>query len=161
MALSRTFGLIKPDAVSNPLVLRRIVDALSASKELEIVAAKRLHITRDQAAKLYETHQGKFFFDRLVRHVTSGPSIALLMQSRRDEVDAVAAWRRMLGSSKLFRNAFSESSLRTQFALSDTRNVGHGSDGLKDTLREMAIFEPLPPLCTVKCLKKTEKNECR
>uniref|UniRef100_A0A1I8AK12 Nucleoside diphosphate kinase n=2 Tax=Steinernema glaseri TaxID=37863 RepID=A0A1I8AK12_9BILA len=145
MASSRTFGLIKPDAVGNPFVLRRIVDSLSTSKELEVVAAKRLHISRDQAARLYEAHKGKFFFDRLVRHVTSGPSIALLMQSRRAGVDAVAAWRGMLGPSKLFRSAFTERTLRTQFALSDTRNVGHGSDGLEDTLRELAIFEPLQP----------------
>ncbi|KAK0425501.1 hypothetical protein QR680_009238 [Steinernema hermaphroditum] len=145
MAASRTFGLIKPDAVSNPFVLRRIVNSLSASKEIEIVAAKRLRITRDQAVRLYEAHKGKFFFDRLVRHVTSGPSIALLMESRCADIDAVAAWRAMLGSSKLFRNAFCERTLRTQFALSETRNVGHGSDGLKDTLRELAIFEPLCP----------------
>lgn len=67
-----------------------------------------------------------------------------------DEV--IKRWRSILGPSKLFKNAFiingpiNDSdfvNLRQYFALSDTRNVGHGSDSVEELNKEIAIFENL------------------
>ncbi|VDO45775.1 unnamed protein product [Haemonchus placei] len=79
----------------------------------------------------------KFFYPRLVRHVTSGPVIAMRV---RGDV------RRILGSSRLYPipEIGVRSSLRQRFALSDVRNVAHTSDA-KDAQQELALFEPFQP----------------
>ncbi|KAK6057052.1 nucleoside diphosphate kinase, partial [Cooperia oncophora] len=80
----------------------------------------------------------KFFYPRLVRHVTSGPVIAMRVSG-----DV----RSILGSSRLYPipEIGVRSSLRQRYALSDVRNVAHTSDA-DAAQRELAIFEPfLPP----------------
>uniref|UniRef100_A0AC35TT61 NDK domain-containing protein n=1 Tax=Rhabditophanes sp. KR3021 TaxID=114890 RepID=A0AC35TT61_9BILA len=96
------------------------------------------------AESLYEEHKNKFFYERLITHVTSGDIIALRLGTEDQGVDPVIAWRRILGPSKLFKHIITHpDTLRSQFSLSDTRNIGHGSDSTTAINREIAIFEPL------------------
>ncbi|KHJ92849.1 nucleoside diphosphate kinase domain protein [Oesophagostomum dentatum] len=84
-----------------------------------------------------ESFLGKFFFGRLVRHVTSGPIVAMRVNG-----DV----RRLLGSSHLYPLPTDGqfSTIRQRCALSDVRNVAHASDA-EAAERELALFEPLPP----------------
>ena len=71
------------------------------------------------------------------------------MELESDKVDVISAWRDLLGPSKLFANVLKYSSmsseakpLRMKFAVSDTRNLAHGSDSVSEVNREIAVFEP-------------------
>uniref|UniRef100_A0A0K0EYG1 Nucleoside diphosphate kinase n=1 Tax=Strongyloides venezuelensis TaxID=75913 RepID=A0A0K0EYG1_STRVS len=140
-----TFALLKPDITSNPIILKKVIERIER-EGLSIVGGKRLTLSRDEAGKLYEEHKGKFFYNRLITHVCSGPVIALKLTTTNESLDdPVKLWRNILGPSKLFKNwieSGNSESLRNSFSLSDTRNVGHGSDSIHSTERELKIFEP-------------------
>ena len=71
MAIQRTFSIIKPNAVKKN-VIGAIYNRFE-SAGFSIVAAKMLHLTREQAEGFYEEHKGRPFFDGLVEFMTSGP----------------------------------------------------------------------------------------
>lgn len=55
--------------------------------------------------------------------------------------DVIAKWREMLGPTRVFRTTYTHpDSIRGQFGLSDTRNVGHGSDSMESAKREIEFF---------------------
>ncbi|KAK5978762.1 NDK domain-containing protein [Trichostrongylus colubriformis] len=128
--------ILKPDIVAHrPLLQQTLRELLEAG--IIIGGAQKLLLTRQKAEELYGVHKGKFFYPRLVRHVTSGPVIAMRVSG-----DV----RRILGSSRLYPipEIGVRSSLRQRYALSDVRNVAHASDA-EAAQRELALFEPLPP----------------
>ncbi|CAJ0593965.1 unnamed protein product [Cylicocyclus nassatus] len=128
--------LLKPDIVAHPVLLKATLREL-LDAGIVIAAASKVQLSREKAQKLYETHRGKFFFYRLVRHVTSGPVVAM-----RVEGDV----RKILGSSHFYPlpTDGNFSTIRQRCALSDVRNVAHASDS-EAAERELALFEPLPP----------------
>lgn len=72
------------------------------------------------------------------------------MELQSDKCDAITEWRNLLGPSKLYANFIKYSStpfeskpLRIRYAVSDTRNLAHGSDSQSEVLREIAVFEPM------------------
>ncbi|KAI1705523.1 nucleoside diphosphate kinase domain-containing protein [Ditylenchus destructor] len=75
-----TFALLKPDSVSNPLILKHIREAIFQSG-MQITKGCRIRMTPAMAAELYSKHEGKFFYGRLIRHVCSGPVIALRLEN--------------------------------------------------------------------------------
>uniref|UniRef100_A0A914Z9K7 Nucleoside diphosphate kinase n=1 Tax=Panagrolaimus superbus TaxID=310955 RepID=A0A914Z9K7_9BILA len=145
--MNRTLAILKPDAVSHPVVLKMVGDIIMKSG-FNISRACRIRLTKSQAEQLYSVHVGKFFYDRLVTFMTSGPVLAMELQS--DKNDVITEWRNLLGPSKLYANfikysstSFESKPLRIRFAASDTRNLAHGSDSPAEFLREIAVFEPL------------------
>ncbi|VDM56526.1 unnamed protein product [Angiostrongylus costaricensis] len=125
--------IIKPDIVAHPPLLQVVLREL-LSAGVVIGGARKLQMTTDIASQLYAAHKGKYFFKRLVCHVTSGPVIAMC-------VDGDV--RRILGGSRLYpipkESEFS--TLRQRYSLSTVRNVAHASDP-EATVRELALFEP-------------------
>jgi len=108
---------------------------------LEVTRARKLQLSLIDAEKLYDAHKGRFFYERLIRHITSGPVVALELQTVDSTGDAVERWRRLLGATKVYKTAYeSPTSLRGSFGLTDTRNVGHGSDSSQSVSIESALF---------------------
>jgi len=71
--------------------------------------------------------------------MTSGPVVALALARS----DAIPVWRAILGPTKVHRTRVeAPGTLRGLFGISDTRNVGHGSDSLASAQRELGIFFP-------------------
>ena len=65
MTIERTFSIIKPDAVGRNLIgeiYHRFENA-----GLRIIAAKMVHLSREEAEGFYAEHDGKPFFESLVR----------------------------------------------------------------------------------------------
>ncbi len=78
MVTERTFSIIKPDAVGRNLIgdiFHRFENA-----GLRIIAAKMLHLTREQAEGFYAEHKGKPFFDPLIKFMTSGPIMVQVLE---------------------------------------------------------------------------------
>uniref|UniRef100_A0A0N5ASY6 NDK domain-containing protein n=1 Tax=Syphacia muris TaxID=451379 RepID=A0A0N5ASY6_9BILA len=113
---------------------------------LEIVGARRLQMDLTDATKLYSIHKDKFFYQRLIRHVTSGPVIVMELGCK--DGNAIDRWRSLMGPSKMAKNLLPQnrSTLRSEFAISDTRNLVHGADSVQNAADEMSIFAPLPAL---------------
>jgi nucleoside-diphosphate kinase len=76
--IEKTLVLIKPDGVERKLITDVAV-ALEA-EGLHMKEMRVLELSKEQAEDLYNEHKGKWFFDRNIQHVTSGPVIAFRIE---------------------------------------------------------------------------------
>ena len=92
-----------------------------------------------RAEQFYSEHKEKFFYNRLVTFMSSGPCQPLILARQ----DAISGWRELMGPTKVFRTRFSHpESIRGRFGLTDTRNVSHGSDSEQTARAEIKFFFP-------------------
>ncbi len=130
--MQRTLVMLKPDAVQRGLVGRLI--ARFEDKGLKIVGLKMACIDRATAETHYAAHRGKPFYEPLVRFVTSGPTVFLVLEGR----DAVAVVRKMMGAT--FGPDAEPGTLRGDFGVSNRFNLVHGSDSPEAAEREIGLF---------------------
>lgn len=134
-----TLVLLKPDAVRRRLV-GRIVSRFE-DKGLAISGARLLTMTREQAARHYQEHAGRPFFDELVSFITSGPLLALAVSGP----NAVRAVRLMVGATDPLEAA--SGTIRGDFGLVKGQNLVHASDCSQSAERELALFFPPGEVC--------------
>lgn len=134
-ALELTLAIIKPDACANPIAVQTIRDIIS--REFYVVQSKYTRLYPEQAAQFYDDHKDKFFFNRLVTFMASGPVYAHILAQE----DAIAKWRRLMGPTKSYRAQYeAPESIRGRFGLTDTRNAVHGSDSKESAMKEIKFF---------------------
>ncbi|XP_056337432.1 nucleoside diphosphate kinase 6 isoform X3 [Danio aesculapii] len=122
-ALQLTLAVIKPDAVAHPLILEALHQKIL--ENFIIIRKKDLIWRKADSEMFYAEHTGRFFFQRLVEFMSSGPMRAYILARE----DAITHWRMMMGPTKVFRARFSSpETLRGQYGLTDTRNTTHGSE---------------------------------
>jgi nucleoside-diphosphate kinase len=134
MAIERTLSIVKPNAVAKNAI-GAIVDRFEKNG-LTVVAARMLHLSREQACAFYSVHQGKGFFDELVGFMTSGPVLAMALEGE----DAIARNREIMGATNPANAA--PGTIRADFADSFTENAVHGSDAPETALVEIDFFFP-------------------
>ncbi|WP_040951187.1 nucleoside-diphosphate kinase [Gorillibacterium massiliense] len=130
--MERSFLMVKPDGVQRGLIgeiVRRF-----ERKGLQLVGCKLMLISEDLASRHYAEHQGKSFFDGLVRFITSGPVLAMVWQGD----DVIALSRMMMGKTKP-EDAL-PGTIRGDYALHTSFNLIHGSDSPASAEREIALF---------------------
>ena len=93
MALERTFAMIKPDAVSRGISGQII--SMIEENGFRIVAMKKHHITVQEAEGFYGVHRERPFFGSLVKFMTEGPAILLVLEKE----NAIAGWRELMGAT--------------------------------------------------------------
>ncbi|MBF0125291.1 MAG: nucleoside-diphosphate kinase [Magnetococcales bacterium] len=139
MAIERTLSIIKPDAVA-----KNVIGAIYARFEsagLRIVAARMLHLSRQQAEAFYEVHRGKKFFNDLANYMSSGPIQVQVLEGE----DAVRRHREVMGATNPKEAA--PGTIRADFATSIEANAVHGSDSLENAALEIAFFFARLDLC--------------
>jgi len=130
--IERTFTFLKPDSVMRGLI-GEIVSRFE-KKGLNIVGAKLIVVSAQQAEKLYEMHKGKPFYSMLISHITSGPIFAMIVEGP----SAVTVVRKLVGATNPQEAA--PGTIRSDYAVSITPNAIHASDSIDNAKREMAIF---------------------
>ncbi|KAL7888196.1 hypothetical protein AOLI_G00031700 [Acnodon oligacanthus] len=136
--LQLTLAVIKPDAVAHPLILEALHQKI-LENNFVIVRKKDLMWRRSDSERFYAEHEGRFFYQRLVEFMSSGPMRAYILARE----DAIARWRELMGPTKVYRARYtSPSTIRAQYGLTDTRNTTHGSDSEESAQREIAFFFP-------------------
>ena len=118
--MQRTFSIIKPDAVRRNLIghINRIIE----SSNLNILASKKMYLTKIQAETFYEVHKERPFFESLIKFMTSG---AVQVQVLEGE-DAVANYRKIMGATNPAEAE--DGTIRKLYAESIEANSVHGSD---------------------------------
>jgi len=137
--LEKTFAIIKPDACG-----RNIAGKILAKIEehgFQVIAMKKLWMTKKQAEGFYAVHRGKPFFNSLTDLMSSGPCIVLVLQKE----NAIAAWRKLMGATNP-ANA-EPGTIRKEFARSMEANSVHGSDAPETASYEIAYFFSALELC--------------
>lgn len=129
---NKTFAIIKPDAVKNGNT-GKIYDKIIQS-DFEIISAKLLKMTIEQAEGFYAVHKERPFFNDLTKFMTSGPCMVLALKKD----DAVKSWRETIGATN--PNEAADGTIRKDFATSVQENAVHGSDSDENAEKEIAFF---------------------
>ena len=132
--MERTLILLKPDAVQRGLTGRIL--ARFDDKGLKLAALKLMRITPELAARHYEAHREKKFYAGLVKFMTSGPVVALVLEGN----DAIKITRSMMGAT--FGADAAPGTIRGDFGVSRSFNLVHGSDSKEAAEREVKLFFP-------------------
>ena len=98
------------------------------------MAMKYTRLSTEQAEKFYAVHQARPFYQDLVKFMTSGPVIPVLLEKE----NAVEEFRRLIGATNP-ANA-DEGTIRKLFAESVERNAVHGSDSDENAIIEGNFF---------------------
>ena len=119
MAVERTLSIIKPDGVA-----KNIIGEIYTRFEkggLQIVAARMMHLSREEAEGFYVVHKDRAFFNDLVEFMTSGPIVVQVLEGD----DAITKNRALMGATDPKEAA--SGTIRADFAETIEQNVVHGS----------------------------------
>jgi nucleoside-diphosphate kinase len=134
MAGNRTLTIIKPDAFNSGKGGQIIAHLEKAG--FKVVASRVMRLTEAQAGEFYAVHRDRPFFTPLVRFMTSGKCMPIVLE----RVDAVAALRKTIGATD---PAEAEpGTVRKLYAESKERNAIHASDSDENADRESKFFFP-------------------
>ena len=132
MAVEQTLSIIKPDGVEKNLIGE--IYGRFEKAGLEIVAARMMHLTQEQAQGFYAVHKERPFFNDLVSYMTSGPVIVQALQGE----NAIAKHREIMGATN--PADADPGTIRAEFAASIEENICHGSDAAETAAVEIAYF---------------------
>jgi nucleoside-diphosphate kinase len=130
--MQQTLSIIKPDAVAKHLIGQ--INSRFEQRGLQIVAAKMLHLTQEQAERFYAIHKDRPFFNSLVSFMSSGPIMVQVLEGE----NAVILNRDIMGATNP-RDAM-PGTIRADFADSIDHNAVHGSDAPETAVAEIAFF---------------------
>ena len=131
MAIEQTFSIIKPDAVA-----KNIIGEIYSRFEkagLRIVAARMVHLSKEQAQGFYAVHKERPFYNDLVEFMTSGPVMVQVLEGE----NAILKNRELMGATNPQEAA--PGTIRADFA-STVDDAVHGSDGPDTAKEEIAFF---------------------
>jgi len=130
--MQRTFSIIKPDAVAKN-VIGEIYTRFERAG-LKVVAARMVHLSREQAEGFYAVHRERPFFKDLVEFMMSGPVMIQVLEGE----DAISRNRELMGATDPRQAA--PGTIRADFATSIDANAVHGSDGEDTAAQEIDFF---------------------
>jgi len=130
--MERTFAIIKPDAVAAGQTGQIL--ALVQKAGFRIVGMKMRRLSQIDAEGFYGVHKERPFFGSLVKFMTEGPVVVLVLEAP----DAIKKWRETMGATNPANAA--EGTIRKTFATSIERNCVHGSDAPETAAVEIPFF---------------------
>ncbi len=132
MAQNITFTMIKPDAVQDNHIggITHMIEEAG----FRIVSLKKTRLSEERAGKFYEVHKERPFYGDLVRYMSSGPIVAMILEKD----NAVADFRKLIGATNP-ANA-EEGTIRKKYAKSVEANAVHGSDSDENAQIEADFF---------------------
>ena len=132
MAGSTTLTIVKPDAFGSGKA-GKVIGHLEQGG-FKVIAARVLHMTEAQAGAFYEVHKERPFFGSLVKFMTSGPCMPMVLEKD----NAVLSLRDAIGATDPAEAA--EGTVRKLYAESKERNAIHASDSDDNAARESRFF---------------------
>jgi nucleoside-diphosphate kinase len=132
MAGNYTLTIIKPDAFGSGKAGKII--AHLEGQGFKVLAARVLHMTKEQAGAFYEVHKDRPFYGELVEFMTSGPAMPMVLE----KADAVGSLRTAIGATDPAQAE--EGTVRKLYAESKGRNAIHASDSDENAAREATFF---------------------
>ncbi len=130
--MERTLIIIKPDAVQRGLI-GEIITRFER-RGLRIAALKLMQIDETLARRHYAVHEGKPFYEPLIRYITSSPVVVMVLEGP----NAIEAARRTMGATNPVEAA--PGTIRADFGMEIGRNLVHGSDGPETAQFEVPLF---------------------
>ncbi len=130
--MDQTLVIIKPDGLQ-----RRFVGELISRferKGLKIVAMKLGRMSEALAREHYGVHEGKDFYEPLIRYMTAGPVVFMVLEG----IAAISIVRSLAGAT--FGADAAAGTIRGDLAASKRYNLVHASDSVESAKAEIALF---------------------
>ena len=132
MITQKTLSIIKPDATKRNLTGK--INSKFENAGLEIIAQKRIQLTKQNAEKFYIIHKDKPFYNDLVSYMISGPVVVQVLKGN----NAIDLNRKIMGATN--PEDAEEGTIRKEFAINIEQNSVHGSDSLENAIKEISFF---------------------
>ena len=133
--MERSLVLVKPDGVQRGLIgeiIRRF-----ENRGLRLIGAKFMQVSPELAKAHYAVHEGKPFYDALIKFITSAPVMALVWTGP----EAISAIRQTVGKTR--GTEADPGTIRHDYALQARYNLVHASDSVENAEAEIALwFKP-------------------
>ena len=130
--MKKTLSIIKPDATKRNLVDQ--INKLITTKDLKIVAQKRIKLEPDEAKAFYIVHKDKPFFNDLIKYMTSNEIVVQVLEG----VNAIEDYRKIMGATN--PEKAEDGTIRKNFAINIQENSVHGSDSEENAKIEIDFF---------------------
>ncbi|CAA0821167.1 Probable nucleoside diphosphate kinase 5 [Striga hermonthica] len=127
--------MVKPDGVAGKHV--DVIKKTISDSGFSIIDEIELQLDENAAKSFYEEHSSKSFFSSLVKYMTSGPVLVMVLEKE----TAIADWRVLIGPTNASKAKVTHPrSLRALCGTDSERNCVHGSDSPQSAAREIAFF---------------------
>lgn len=130
--MSRTLLIVKPDVVERNMI-GHVISRLEKAG-FTIVEMRMLSLSEKQARSFYAVHEGKPFLNGLVKYMTSGPVVPMVLEKE----NAVENLRTLIGATDPTKAA--PGTIRQEIALSIVKNSVHASDSDDNATKEISHF---------------------
>jgi nucleoside-diphosphate kinase len=130
--MEKTFAIIKPDAVAAGHT--GAILSIIQENGFKVRGLKMKRLSQTEAEGFYGVHRERPFFGSLVKFMTEGPVVVLVLERE----DAIKKWREVMGATNPANAA--EGTIRKRFAESIERNCVHGSDAPETAAVEVPFF---------------------
>ncbi|MDD5458062.1 MAG: nucleoside-diphosphate kinase [Phycisphaerae bacterium] len=128
----RTLIIIKPDGIQRHL-MGEIISRFE-QKGFKLAAAKFMQIPEVAARKHYAVHEGKPFFEGVVKYLASSPSLVMVWEAE----GVIEMARKMMGAT--FGFTAEPGTIRGDFSCSKGYNLIHGSDSPQSAAYEIPLY---------------------
>ena len=132
MALERTFGIVKPDAVAKGAI-GGVIDMIEKFG-LKIIGLRLVRLSGTEAESFYAVHKERPFYRDLVKFMTSGPVVVMAIEGE----NAIARYREVMGPTDSRKAP--EGTIRQKYGTDIEKNAVHGSDAADTARNEIAFF---------------------
>ncbi|WP_035586434.1 nucleoside-diphosphate kinase [Hippea jasoniae] len=130
--VERTLSIIKPDCVAAKNSGKVI--SMLEKNGFDIVAMKKVWLTKQQAEKFYIVHKERPFYDSLTTFMSEGPIIVMVLEKE----NAIEDYRKLMGATN--PQEASDGTIRKLFGSNIERNAVHGSDSKESADYEINFF---------------------
>ena len=132
MAIERTFGIIKPDAVAKGAI-GGVIDTIEKGG-LKVIGLRQIKLSAAQAEGFYAVHKARPFFGSLVAFMTSGPAVLMALEGD----NAIARYRELMGPTDSKKAP--AGTIRQKYGTDIEKNAVHGSDSPDSARFELGYF---------------------
>jgi nucleoside diphosphate kinase len=118
------FSVIKPEFLDYKKEIKKMI---VENGYFSIVRSKKVTLTKEQASELYIDKKNEDYYDDLVKYMSSGPCVIMIVKDEKTGPEPVKALIRI------------KEECRKKFGKSDMKNCLHSSDSFKNAAREIHI----------------------
>ncbi|KAL9254792.1 putative nucleoside diphosphate kinase 5 [Drosera capensis] len=135
----KTLAIIKPDGVYGNY--SDMITGIIHESGFRIVRERIIQLDEDTVGSFYAEHSSKSFFASLVKYMTSGPVLILVLEKE----NAVADWRALIGPTDANKAKLTHPKcIRAMCGVDAEKNCVHGSDSIQSAIREIKFFFTIP-----------------
>lgn len=130
----QTLIVLKPDAVERNLI-GQILSRFEKSN-FKVIKLQKLNYTKEMAQTFYSAHKDKPFFDELVSFITSGPTVAAVLEGE----NVIEKTRQINGATD--PKKAEKGTIRGDYGIGITNNTIHASDSPQSFEKEVKVVFP-------------------